>query len=308
MNDSTATAGDRSDQLDDEEAVWIRTVVAAALQHAELPFDEAARILDVATTAPAPQPPDESPSTQVQRTEVELPVLAPYGRTVREEAPEDTLLETSAASVEGYRSSTGRVIAEWAGLVAVALLVALLLQQFVVQAFVIPTASMESTVNVGDRVLVNKQSDLFGGFDRGDTVVFEGIDGFLGGGTALLKRVVALPGETIELRADGRLWIWGPGETEADALLLLEPYLDEQNLLLPAPSPRDDPASTIWHENCVNDSSNPARCTLGEDSYFMMGDNRGQSFDSRGFGPVPEENIVGRAFFRIWPLSSISNL
>jgi len=58
----------------------------------------------------------------------------------------------------------------------------------------------------------------------------------------------------------------------------------------------------------VNDSSNPARCTLDDSSYFMMGDNRNQSFDSRGFGPVPDENLVGRAFFRIWPLGDISTL
>ena len=87
-----------------------------------------------------------------------------------------------------------------------------------------------------------------------------------------------------------------------------EPYLDEENVLLRPPSSNDDSASTIWHEFCLNSPADTARCTLDSTSFYMLGDNRRESFDSRGFGPVPEENIVGRAFFRIWPLSEISTL
>lgn len=248
---------------------------------------------------------DTSP-TRTRELTVELPMLG-------DDAPDDivstdAVMVESEASVEGYRASELRTIVEWLLVIFLALVVAVLAKQFIVQAFWIPTASMETTVNVGDRVLVNKVSYRVNDVRRGDLVVFGRVEGTPGNTEDLIKRAVALPGETIELRSDGRLWIWGPGETPQDALLLDEPYLDVQNALLTPPSPTDGPTSNIWHENCVNDSSNAARCTLDSNSYYMMGDNRSQSFDSRGFGPVPEDNIVGRAFFRIWPLGSISTL
>ena len=220
----------------------------------------------------------------------------------------DHVLEESDASVEGYRQSDVRTVVEWLVVVFLALVVAVLAKEFVVQAFWIPSESMETTVNVGDRVLVNKLSYQFNDVRRGDLVVFSKVEGTQSDTEDLIKRAIALPGETLELRSDGRLWIWGPGETPDDALLLDEPYLDVQNELLNPPSPTDAPSSTIWHENCVNDGSNLARCTLDNNSFFMMGDNRSRSLDSRGFGPVPEENLIGRAFFRIWPLGAVSTL
>ncbi len=220
----------------------------------------------------------------------------------------DEVLSESDASLEGYRSSTMRTIIEWLVVVFLALVVAVLAKEFIVQAFWIPSESMETTVNVGDRVLVNKLSYQFNDVRRGDLVVFEKVEGTPGDTDDLIKRAVALPGETIEVRSDGRLWIWGPGETPDDALLLDEPYLDVQNALLNAPSSSDAPSATIWHDTCLNSRGDGARCTLDDQSYFMLGDNRSRSFDSRGFGPVPEDNLIGRAFLRIWPLSDISTL
>ncbi len=220
----------------------------------------------------------------------------------------DAVMVEEDASTTGYRSSDLRTILEWLAVIVSALVVALIIKAFVLQAFWIPSESMETTVNRGDRILVNKLSYRLHDVRRGDLVVFEKLPGTPGDTKDLIKRAIALPGETLEVRADGRIWIWGPGETPDDALLLDEPYLDPQNSLFAVPSSSDALSTDIWDENCVNQPRNPGRCTLGDDQYFMMGDNRNQSSDSRFFGPVPDENIIGRAFFRIWPLGDISTL
>ncbi len=220
----------------------------------------------------------------------------------------DDVMVEADANTEGYRTSDLRTILEWLAVVASALVVALLIKTFVLQAFWIPSESMETTVNKGDRILVNKMSYRLHEVRRGDLVVFEKLEGTPGSTKDLIKRAIALPGETIEVRADGRIWIWGPGEGPDDALLLEEPYLDPQNTLLAAPSGSDPLTADIWNERCVNQPRTPGRCTLDGDSYFMLGDNRNRSSDSRFFGPVPDDNIVGRAFVRIWPLSEMSTL
>ncbi len=219
---------------------------------------------------------------------------------------DEVMVETDATT-EGYRSSDLRTILEWLAVIVAALVVALLIKAFVLQAFWIPSESMETTVNEGDRILVNKVSYNLHEVRRGDLVVFEKLEGTPGDTKDLIKRAIALPGETIEVRADGRIWIWGAGETPEDAKLLEEPYLDPQNAILAVPSSSDPANQTIWDDRCVN-QENPGRCTLDENSFFMMGDNRFRSLDSRSFGPVPAENIVGRAFLRIWPPGDVSTL
>ena len=269
---------------------------------AELPETQHSPAHAWPTIEPAP------PAKPFASRKTGLPTIENSDLPVIEGAPSDEVMVETAASVAGYRTSGFRTVIEWLLVVFAALVVAVVAKEFVVQAFWIPSESMETTVNVGDRVLVNKLSYEFNDVRRGDLVVFSKVEGTPSATEDLIKRAVALPGETIELRSDGRLWIWGPGETPDDALLLDEPYLDVQNAVLNAPSSSDSPSTNIWHESCVNDATNPARCTLDDNSFFMLGDNRNNSFDSRGFGPVPEENLIGRAFFRIWPLSSISTL
>ncbi|MDQ4106643.1 MAG: signal peptidase I [Actinomycetota bacterium] len=138
---------------------------------------------------------------------------------------------------------------------------------FVVEAFWIPSESMVPTLEVGDRVLVNKFIYRFTEPDRGDIVVFESVDG---DGTDLIKRVIALPGDTVAVR-DGTLFVNGEPQRE--------PYL---NRALP-------------------DSSFYAPTEVPEGHVFVMGDNRTNSADSRVFGPLPKENIAGEAFLRFWP-------
>ncbi len=152
---------------------------------------------------------------------------------------------------------------------------------------------MEPTLQVGDRVLVNKLSYDFGDVGRGDLVVFNRPPSQPDGEDDLIKRVVALPGETIEIR-DGQVFITVAGSDEQQ--LLREPYLAEE---IRSTGIQDN-------SNCVNPS--PDRCQVPDDHVFVMGDNRSGSRDSRFFGPISEDLIVGRAFLKVWPLADLGFL
>jgi signal peptidase I len=145
---------------------------------------------------------------------------------------------------------------------------------FVVEAFYIPSQSMVPTLKVQDRVLVNKFIYRFSEPERRDIVVFQSVEG---GGEDLIKRVVGLPGDEIAVRG-GRLFVNGEPQTE--------PYVNKK----------------------FPDRSTFAPTRVPKGHYFMMGDNRANSRDSRFFGPVPEKNIEGEAFLRFWPLDRIGSL
>ena len=174
-----------------------------------------------------------------------------------------------------------RVTLEWVGVVVLALVAAFLVKTFVLQTFFIPSASMEPTLHVGDRVFVNKLAYNFHSVRRGDVVVFTLPPGESAGTGVddLIKRVIGLPGETIEAR-DGRIYI--------DGRALAEPWL-------PAG------VSPVAGLPLV-------KLRIPPNHYFLMGDNRGDSSDSRHFGPIPDNLIVGRAFVRIWPFSHLGFL
>jgi len=201
-----------------------------------------------------------------------------------------------------------RTMVEWTAVIVSALAIALLIRQFAFQAFEIPSGSMQTTLNINDRILVNKLSYKFGDPQRGHLMVFSKLEGTNSDTDELIKRVIALPGEVLEVRDDGRLWIWGPGETEADAWQLEESYLEIRHGLLEGPRANDSPDQNIWHPNCINLEGDGSRCILNDSSYFMMGDNRTASTDSRSFGPVPDDHVVGRAMLRIWPLDALGGL
>ena len=138
----------------------------------------------------------------------------------------------------------------------------------------IPTESMVPTLMVQDRLLVNKLAYDINDPGRGDIVVFENQQGQK---DPLIKRVIALPGETIELR-EGNVYV--------NDEPLEEPYLQRRTCL----------------------RANPITCSFGptkvpKNHYFMMGDNRTRSVDSRYFGPVPKDDIIGEALVRFWPVS-----
>jgi signal peptidase I len=194
-------------------------------------------------------------------------------------------------SARRARSGSGFVLLEIPVLVVIALAVTFVLKTFVAQAFVIPSESMYPTLKIGDRVVVSRISYHLHDPHRGDVVVFPnpGVDGtdhavlplrivheVLAGaglrkppGQELIKRVVGLPGDTVEAR-EGAVFVNGRP--------LSEPYLQP---------------------GIVTDNLPPTIVPPGD--VFVMGDNRGDSSDSRVFGPIDEDTIVGRALFRVFP-------
>ncbi|MGI9120935.1 MAG: signal peptidase I [Acidimicrobiales bacterium] len=178
---------------------------------------------------------------------------------------------------EDESTSLARNVAEWVAILLGALVVALLVTRFLVQAFFIPSLSMAPTLEVNDRVLVNKLSYDLHDVNRGDVIVFERPPQEAESDIKdLIKRVVALPGDTIGDQ-DGRLIINGAP--------LEEPYLQSGDT-----------------------TTNVASQTIPPGHVFVMGDNRNDSRDSRYFGPLSEELIVGRAFVKLWPLTDLSLL
>ncbi len=176
------------------------------------------------------------------------------------------------------RSRRLRVALEWTAVVLVAFLAALGIKAWLIQAFYIPSGSMIPTLNVGDRILVNKLSYHLHPVNRGDIIVFstppnDNSDPNI---KDLVKRVVGLPGDTITSVG---------GHVEINGKPLNEPYL---------------PAGT------QTVGITPEK--IPPDHYWVMGDNRQDSKDSRFFGPISKSLIVGRAMMRVWPITQISLL
>lgn len=179
-----------------------------------------------------------------------------------------------------------RTIVEWGLIIAAALIVAVLVRAFLLQPFYIPSGSMEPTLKIGDRVLVDKLSYDLHDVHRGDIVVFtKPVNDPSPGVKDLIKRVIGLPGETIQ-GIDGTVYINGHP--------LVEPYLPHDAATYPTPVtafPATFPATVVPRGD-----------------YYVLGDNRGDSADSRYIGPIPGKLIVGHAFFRVWPLPGIGTL
>jgi signal peptidase I len=174
-----------------------------------------------------------------------------------------------------------RAVKEWVVILFIALAAALGLRTWVVQAFYIPSASMVPTLQIGDRILVNKLEFDFHSIDRGDIVVFRrpAGDDVDPGIADLVKRVIGLSGQKIS---------FGPGNTDEvfiNGHLISQPW---------------EPAGTVLGDACPR---TPVVIPKGD--VFMMGDNRAESYDSRCFGPVPKSLIVGRVVARIWPVNRL---
>ena len=174
-----------------------------------------------------------------------------------------------------WRRRKGRgALVEYLVIIAVAfVLVFGFIRPFVVKSFWIPSESMVPTLEVGDRLFVNRFIYRFTEPHRGDIVVFDSPES----DDELIKRVVAVPGDRVRV-ANGVLKLNGEVQEE--------PYVKPQF-----------PDGSVY---------GPTRVPEGE--VFVMGDNRGNSRDSRFIGPIPIDSIQGEAFFRFWPPSRIGLL
>lgn len=165
-------------------------------------------------------------------------------------------------------------VMDWLLTLVLAVLLSLAIRTYVAEARWIPSVSMLPTLRIGDHLIIEKISYKFGDIDRGDIVVFEAppashLE------EVMIKRVIALPGETVSIK-NGVVYING--------IPLEEPYELEK--------PRED--------------FKPV--TVPENSIFVMGDNRNNSFDSRFWGVLEKDLVIGKAFARFYPLGSTSML
>jgi signal peptidase I len=190
---------------------------------------------------------------------------------------------------------------EFVLIVVVALGLALAIQAWIVKPFRIPSGSMEPTLAIGQRVLVDRVTGHFGDPARGDIVVFHPPKGAESNGekcgvprpnneacpmgtrdqasSNFIKRVVAVPGDRLKV-IDNHAYVNGKRQNDGFARLA--------------------PCTTVCNL--------PKEITIPPGQFFMMGDNRGQSDDSRDWGPVPKKWIIGEAFFTYWPPKRIGTL
>jgi signal peptidase I len=199
---------------------------------------------------------------------------------------------TDAAPTSVSTRSRRKGIVEWVVVIIVALVIAALLKTFVVEAFKIPSGSMEPTIQINDRVLVDKLSYKLGGRpEAGNVVVFDRPPAFFDADdpdvTDLIKRVIGTPGQSLQTGPNGEILV--------DGRVLNQPWLSAYSRAHPGPAictqDRTDCTGTTLH--------------LPANQYLVMGDNRDDSYDGRYFGPISGHLVIGRAFVRVWPLSRL---
>lgn len=181
--------------------------------------------------------------------------------------------DTSTSRGPRKQKSSLAATIEWMVVIAVAITSAILMKAYVLAQFQVEGTSMLTTLHEGDRVMVNRLSYRLHDPNRGDVVVLHRLEGTTSE-RDLIKRVIGLPGESIDIR-DCEVYI--------DGKLLVEPYLDPNVAA------------------CTQEGGIGFPYVVPDGMVFVMGDNRPGSGDSRAFGAVDEDNLVGRAFVVIWP-------
>jgi signal peptidase I len=241
---------------------------------------------------------------------------------------EELVVPAAREAPPSKRGGVLRFFKELPVLVALALGIALLIKAFLVQAFYIPSASMEPTLHIGDRVLVNKLSYRFGEPKRGDVIVFhdpypdpcetgqgetppagcerglgrKALDWFaevFGLPTAdtrdFIKRIVALPGETVQIQ-NGDVYVCGKPNCVPVGI---DGKAQDGRKIDFAHNPTEGPQS---------DQDNVPAFPVPESQYYVLGDNRGNSSDSRNFKGIERDAVIGKAFVIVWPPNRFSGL
>lgn len=188
---------------------------------------------------------------------------------------ENPVLAEEQDRAEDTPVSFGRWLGELVLMVALAFLLASGIRAWVIQPYVIPSSSMEPTIEISDRVLANKFIYRFREPEVGDIVVLDDPTGTV---QTLIKRVVATGGQTVDL-VDGQVMV--------DGVAIDEPYTyGKPSEPMVVEMPYEVPENSVW----------------------LMGDNRTNSADSRVFGAVPLSEVRGQAFCTFWPLDRMGGL
>ncbi len=166
------------------------------------------------------------------------------------------------------------------------LIIFVVIQNFVAQPYKVQQQSMERTLEPEQYVLVDKLTPRFDTYKRGDIVVFTPPEEWGDNGTPFIKRVIGESGDSVEIRDDGLVYINGAA--------IDEPYVYSDEIGGPPQATTAPLEQKDW--------------TIGDNEVFLMGDHRSNSADSRTFGPVEVDQIIGRAWLRYWPLDTFGIL
>lgn len=183
------------------------------------------------------------------------------------------------------RRSTFGCLFEVVETLVLTLVIFFVIQNFLAQPYQVQQNSMERTLEPGQYVLVDKLSPRWDTYSRGDVVVFNPPQTWTNDPTPFIKRVIGVPGDTVEIRDDGLVYV--------DGIDLDEGYLYRNGAGIPEPTTA---------------SPDQGRWVVPDGQLFVMGDHRQQSADSRVFGPISTSDIIGRAFLRYWPISTLGIL
>jgi signal peptidase I len=262
---------------------------------------------------------DETATTTLEPATDQAPaadVPAQDGAPPGDEPPDKESSEQGGPAKKSKKNSVLKQVAELPVLIVLAFGIAVVIKVFLVQAFFIPSASMNPTLVRGDRVLVEKIGYRIGEPKRGQVIVFaqetageapdlpwtEDARNFLreliglptGEETDFIKRVVAVGGDVITYQGNAR------------KLVVNGERVDESYIK----GGQDTSSTKISKANCKGMQLEAVEdgCRIPDDTVFVMGDNRSNSMDSRVFGPVEEREIVGRAWIIIWPPEDFSTL
>jgi signal peptidase I len=165
------------------------------------------------------------------------------------------------------------------------LVIFFVIQNFIAQPYQVQQNSMERTLEPGQYVLVDKLTPRWDAYNRGDVVVFNPPSSWTSDPTPFIKRVIGQPGDVVEVKDDGLVYVNG--------VALDEPYTFKNDQGVNEPT-EASPDQTRW--------------VVPAGQLFVMGDHRQKSADSRVFGPISISDVVGRAFLRYWPIGTFGIL